>query len=188
MGHRKPSRARIEVVICLGRLFVSRVPPTTSESGKNASEQEAFGTKASETPVVELPAASEADVTSTAAGVGTTTAPEADKAGTSAPPATEGEGGDRGTSSPQEEPPSRGIFAEGMEAVNDEDWYLYVGTQWKAEVVTDRHDLEKFKEAAHTIGTVLLVRILAKFLLFLLQLLECHEVLTTSVARCAISC
>jgi hypothetical protein len=66
---------------------------------------------------------------STAAGVGMTAAPEADKAGTSAPPATEGEGGDHGTSGPQEELPSRGIFAEGMEAVNDEDRCLYVGTR-----------------------------------------------------------
>jgi hypothetical protein len=32
---------------------VSRVPPTTSESGKNALGQEAFGTKAPEVPVVE---------------------------------------------------------------------------------------------------------------------------------------
>jgi hypothetical protein len=75
-----------------------------------------------------------------------------------------------------------------MEAVDDEDRCLYVGTPWEAEVVTDRRDLEKFKEAAHTIGTMLLVRILAKFLLFLLRLLECHEVLTASVARCAVSC
>jgi hypothetical protein len=59
---------------------------------------------------------------------------------------------------------------------------------WEAEVVTDRRDLEKFKEAAHTTGTVLLVRILAKFLLFLRQLLGCHEVLTTYVAQCAVSC
>jgi hypothetical protein len=160
----------------------------TSESGKNASCQEAFGTKAPEAPVVESPAASAADVTSTTAGVWTTAVPEADKAGTSAPPTTKGEGGDCSTSCPQEELPSRGIFAEGMEVVNDEDWCLYTGTPWEAEVVTDRRDLEKFKVAVHTIDTVLLVRILAKFLLFLLRLLECHQVLTTFVARCAISC
>jgi hypothetical protein len=81
-----------------------------------------------------------------------------------------------------------GIFAEGMEAVNDEDRCLYVGTSWEAEVVTDRRDLEKFKEAAHTIGTVLLVRVLAKFFSFLFRLLKIHEVSTTSVARCAVSC
>jgi hypothetical protein len=55
-----------------------------------------------------------------------------------------------------------------MEAGNDEDWYLYTGTPWEAEVVTDRCDLETFKEVAHTIRTVLLVRTLAKFLWFLL--------------------
>jgi hypothetical protein len=153
-----------------------------SESGKNASGQEAFGTKAPQMPVVESPAASTTDVTSAASGVGTATTPEADKAGTSAPPATEGEGGDRGTSGPWEEPPSRGIFVEGMEAVDDEDRCLHADTPWEAEVVTDRRDIEKFIEAVHTIGTVLLVWILAKFLLFLLRLLECHEVITTSVA------
>jgi hypothetical protein len=71
--------------------------------------------------------------------------------------------------------------------VDDEDWCLYACTPWEAEVVTDRRDLEKFKEAAHTIRTVLLVRVLAKFLWFLLQLLECREVLTNSVARRAVS-
>jgi hypothetical protein len=167
---------------------VSRVPPTTSESGKNASGQEAFGTKAPQTPVVESPASLAADVTSEAAGVGTVAAPETDKAGTSAPPTTEDEDDDRGTTGPREELPSRGIFVEGMEAIDDEYRCLYAGTPWKAEVITDRRNLEKFKEVAHTIGTVLLVRILAKFLLFLLRLLECHEVLTTSVARCAVSC
>jgi hypothetical protein len=71
-----------------------------SESGKNASGQEAFGTKAPEAPVVESPAASATNMTSVAAGVGTTAAPETDKAGTSVPPATEGEGGGCGTSCP----------------------------------------------------------------------------------------
>jgi hypothetical protein len=67
-----------------------RVPLTTSKSGKNASDQEAFGCKVPEIPVVESPAASVADVTSTAAGAGATVASEADKAGTSAPPAIGG--------------------------------------------------------------------------------------------------
>jgi hypothetical protein len=95
--------------------------------------------------------------------VSSTAAPETDNAGTSAPPATEGEGGGHGTSGSQEELASGGIFDEGME-VNDEDRCLCTGTLWEVEVVTNRHDLEKFEEAAHTIGTVLLVRILAKFL------------------------
>jgi hypothetical protein len=81
---------------------MSRVPPTTLESEKNASRQEAFGSKVPETPVVESPAASAADVTSAAARARATVASKADKAGTSAPPATGGEGGDRGTSDPQE--------------------------------------------------------------------------------------
>jgi hypothetical protein len=151
---------------------MSRVPPTTSESGKNTSGQEAFGSKAPETPVVESPAASVADVTSTAAGVGTTAAPEADRAGTSAPPTTEGGGDDRGTSDPQPAPGSRGIIDEGMESVNDEDRCLYAGTLWEAEVVTDRRDLETFKEAARTIETVLLVRTFTIPLGFLLRVLE----------------
>jgi hypothetical protein len=63
-----------------------------------------------------------------------------------------------------------------MEAVNDEDRCLYVGTPWEAEVVTDRRDLEMFREAARTIGTVLMVRTLADFLRFLLRVFECREV------------
>jgi hypothetical protein len=115
-------------------------------------------------------------VTSAAAGARATAASEADKAGTSASPATEGEGGDHGTSNPQEAPAPRGIIDEGMEVVNDEDRCLYTGTPWEAEVITDRRDLETFKEAASTIGTVLLVRTLAEFLRFLLRIFECHEV------------
>jgi hypothetical protein len=65
---------------------MSRVPPTMSRGAKNASGQEAFGSKAPETLVVESLAASTADVTSTTAGARMTAAPEADKAGTSAPP------------------------------------------------------------------------------------------------------
>jgi hypothetical protein len=51
----------------------------------------------------------------------------------------------------------RGIIDEGMESVNDENWCLYAGTPWEAEVVTNRRDLETFKESARTIRTVLLV-------------------------------
>jgi hypothetical protein len=155
---------------------LSRVPPTTSESGKNASGQEAFGSKVPETLVVESPAASAADMTSTTVGGGATAASEEYKAGNSAPPTTGGEGGDRSTSSPQEAPRPQGIINEGMEVVNDEDRCLYAGTSWEAEVVTDRRDLETFREATRTIGTVLLVRTLPEFLRFLLQVFECHEV------------
>jgi hypothetical protein len=88
------------LVVYLGLLSMSRVPLTMSESGNNASVQEAFGSKLPETLVVESPAASAADVTSAVVGAGTTAASEADKAGTSAPPTTGGEGGDRGASDP----------------------------------------------------------------------------------------
>jgi hypothetical protein len=44
---------------------MSMVPPTTSESGKNASGQEAFGSKVPGTPVVESPTTLAADMTST---------------------------------------------------------------------------------------------------------------------------
>jgi hypothetical protein len=50
---------------------------------KKASGQEAFGSKKKETPVVESPAISTADVMSTTDGAGTTAAAEVDKAGTS---------------------------------------------------------------------------------------------------------
>jgi hypothetical protein len=57
------------------------VPPTTSESEKNASVQEVFGSKVLEMSMVESPAASAADVTSATAWAGATAASEADKAG-----------------------------------------------------------------------------------------------------------
>jgi hypothetical protein len=83
---------------------MSRIPLMTSESGKNTSGQEVFGSKVLEMPVVESSAASAVDVTSTAVGAGATVASEADKDGTSAPPATGGEGNDRGISGPQQAP------------------------------------------------------------------------------------
>jgi hypothetical protein len=47
-----------------------RAPPTTLESGKNASGQEAFGSKAKETSVAESPVVSTTDVTSAAGETG----------------------------------------------------------------------------------------------------------------------
>jgi hypothetical protein len=73
---------------------MSRAPPTTSKSGKNASGQEAFVRKMLEMSVVESPAISAAVVLSTASGARATVASEVDKAETSAPPAAEGEDGD----------------------------------------------------------------------------------------------
>jgi hypothetical protein len=72
----------------------------TSDSGKNASGQEAFGSKMPGTSVMESPAASATDVTSAAVGAGTTAAAEADKARTSAPPTAKGEGGKLCTTGP----------------------------------------------------------------------------------------
>jgi hypothetical protein len=62
---------------------VCRAPLTTSESGKNTSGQEAFGSKAKEVPAV-----STADVTSAAVGAGATAAFTAEKAGASTAPPT----------------------------------------------------------------------------------------------------
>jgi hypothetical protein len=55
-----------------------------------------------------------------------------------------------------------------MESVNDKDQCLYTDTPWEAEVVTDRRELETFKEVVRMIGTVLLVRTFADPLRFLL--------------------
>jgi hypothetical protein len=83
---------------------MSRVPPMTSGSGKNASGQEEFGSKLPETPVMESLVASVADVTSATVEAGMTVASDADRARTSAPPTAGGEGDDRGTSGPQAAP------------------------------------------------------------------------------------
>jgi hypothetical protein len=65
---------------------------------------------------------------------------------------------------------------EGTKSVDDEDRCLYADTPWETEVVTDRRDLEMFKEVSHTIGIVLLVRTVVYLLRFLLRLFECHKV------------
>jgi hypothetical protein len=67
---------------------VCRAPPTTSESGKNASGQETFGSKAKEAPVEQSLAVSTADVTSAAVGAGAMAAFTAEKAGASTTPPT----------------------------------------------------------------------------------------------------
>jgi hypothetical protein len=63
-----------------------------------------------------------------------------------------------------------------MKSVDNEDRCRYVGTLWEAEVVTNRRDLETFKEATHTIGIVLLVRTCVDFLRFLLRVSGCRGV------------
>jgi hypothetical protein len=65
---------------------------------------------------------------------------------------------------------------EGTRSVDDEDQCLYASTPSEAEVVTERRDLETFKEAARTIWSVLLVTTLVDLLRFFLQVFECHEV------------
>jgi hypothetical protein len=71
---------------------VCRAPLTTSKSSKNASGQEAFGSKAKETSMEQSPAVLTACVTSTTAGTGATAASAVEKAGTSTAPRAEGGG------------------------------------------------------------------------------------------------
>jgi hypothetical protein len=99
---RRPSKSAISSttylcfpfpVGCLSRSPIHEQGSSDDVGGaKNASGQEAFGSKAPETLVVESSAASAADVTSMATRAGTTAAPEADKAGTSARPQYRGWG------------------------------------------------------------------------------------------------
>jgi hypothetical protein len=51
--------------------------------------------------------------------------------------------------------------AGGARVEGDEHRFLYIGTQWAEEVVTDHRDVDEFKEASRTIGCLLLVRVLA---------------------------
>jgi hypothetical protein len=141
---------------------MSRAPPTTSESGKKTSGQEAFGSKIQETPVVESPAISTADVMGTAGGAATTVMSKADKAGTSAPPVANGEGSDLCTTGPLPAPNPQVAGEGGARAEDDLHQCLYVGTSWEAEVVADCRDVEEFKEASHTIGRVLSIRVLVE--------------------------
>jgi hypothetical protein len=141
---------------------MSRAPPTTSKSGKNASGQEAFGSKIQETPVVESSVISMADVTSMASGAGTTAASEVDKARTIATPAVEGEGGDLCIAGSLPAPDPQATGERGAWVEDDLHRCLYVSTPWEAEAVADHRDVEDFKEASHTIGRVLSVRVLVK--------------------------
>jgi hypothetical protein len=140
---------------------VCRAPPTTSESGKNASGQEAFGSKAKEMPVAESPVVSTTDVTSVAGGTGATAASEVDKAGTSTAPATEEEGGDLYMADPRPTLDPRWLGG-GARVEDDAHRCLYVGTPWEAEVVADRRDDDEFKEASCTIERVLAIRVLVE--------------------------
>jgi hypothetical protein len=133
----------------------------TSESGKNTSGQEAFGSKAKETPVEQSLVVSTADVTSAAVGTGAMAASAAKKAGTSTTPPTEGEQGDLYMADPRPTPDPQTSKAGGARVEDDMHWCLYVGTRWEEEVVANRRDIDEFKEASRTIGRVLSVRVLA---------------------------
>jgi hypothetical protein len=85
---------------------------------------------------------------------------EADKAGTSAPPATEGEDGDLCTSGPLPAPDPQAAREEGARSEDDQHRCLYVGTPWEAEFVAGRRDVEDFREASRTTARVLSIRIL----------------------------
>jgi hypothetical protein len=110
-----------------------------------------------EMPVVESPTISATDVMSTADGAGATAASEADKAGTSVPPAAKGEGDDLCTSGPLPAPGPQAAMEEGARSEDNQHRCLYVGTPSEAEVVTDRRGVEEFKEASRTIERVLSV-------------------------------
>jgi hypothetical protein len=110
------------------------------QSGKNASGQEAFGSKAKETPVAELSTVSISDVMSTTGGIGVTAASEADKAETSTAPATEEEGGNLCMADPL---PTSDPEAAEVRGARMEDYAhrcLYV-TPWEVEVIADRRDV-----------------------------------------------
>jgi hypothetical protein len=63
-------------------------PPTTLERGKNASGQEAFGSKAKEALVEQSPAISKSDMPSPTVGTRVTAASTAEKVGASTAPPT----------------------------------------------------------------------------------------------------
>jgi hypothetical protein len=148
----------------------------TSDSSKNASGHEAFGSKVPRTPVVESPAASAADMTSATVGAGTTSAFEAYKTGTSAPPTAGDEGGDLCTTGPQPALGPLAVVEKGTWSEDDQHRCLYTGTPWEAEVIADHRDLDEFKEASRAIGCVLSVRTLVNLLRFLLWVFGCREV------------
>jgi hypothetical protein len=59
-------------------------------------------------------------------------------------------------------PDPQAVMAGGAQVDNDLHQCLYVDTPWEAEVITDRRDVEEFKEASCTIGCVLSVRVLGE--------------------------
>jgi hypothetical protein len=142
-------------------LLVCKAPLTTSDSGKNASGQEAFRSKVKKKPVEQSPAVSTADVTSATVGAGATATSAAGKAETSNAPATEGEQDDLCMTDPRMMPNLQASKVGGAHVEDDAHRCLYVGTPWEHEVVADHRDVDEFKEALCMIGRVLSVRVLA---------------------------
>jgi hypothetical protein len=140
-------------------LLDCRAPPTTSESGKNASGQEAFGSKAREVPVEQSPVVSTADVMSSVIRAGATAASVAEKAGTSTAPPAEGEQDDLCMADLRRTPDPQTAEAGGARTEDDAHWCLYVSTPWEEEVAANHRDVDNFKEASHMIGRMLSVRI-----------------------------
>jgi hypothetical protein len=132
-----------------------------SKSGKNASGQEAFGRKVKETPVEQSPMVSTADMTSATVGTGAMVTSTAKKTGTCTAPPTEKRQGDLCMAEPRPTPDPQTTEAGGAHVEDDPHQCLYVGTPWEEEVITDRRDVDEFKEASCTIGRVLSVRVLA---------------------------
>jgi hypothetical protein len=166
---------------------VCKAPPTTSESGKNASDQETFGSKAKEMLVQQSPAVLTANVTNAVVGTRATAASAAEKAGASTAPPTGRGGGARrplhGRPAPTSDPQT--VEAGGARGEDDMHWCLYVGTPWEEEVITDSRDVNKFKEASHTIRHVLSVRILV-WVLKILSLSRgiLHGLISSFVCSC----
>jgi hypothetical protein len=46
----------------------------------------------------------------------------------------------------------------GANVEDDKDWCMYVGTPWENDTITDRRDVDDFKEASRTIARTLAVR------------------------------
>jgi hypothetical protein len=129
------------------------------ESAKNASIQEAFESKGKEALVEQSPAVSTTDVMSSTVGVGATAASTAEKAGTSNARTVGGGQDDLCMADAQPTLDPLDGEAGGANIRGDDRQCLYVGTLWENDVITDRRDIDEFKEASRMIGRTLVVMI-----------------------------
>jgi hypothetical protein len=113
-------------------LFICRTPPTTSESAKNASGQEAFGSKGREAPMEQSPVVSTVEVTSSAIRAGVTAAFAAEKVGTSTALPAGGDQDNLCMVDPQPTLDPHDAEVGGARAEDDGDRCLYVGTRERA--------------------------------------------------------